>query len=289
MTEPGVRVVVHEGEALVHERFGGLLGVTAGSDRPAQMLELWHEPEDAEAFVAFVGKGVTFDSGGLSLKPPSGMETMKTDMSGAAAVIGAVWAIARLGIPIKVLGITPLADNMPSGSAMKPGDVLTARNGKSIEVLNTDAEGRLLLADALTLATEYEPDAIVELATLTGACKVALGEKIAGGFGNDTDFLDRVVDAGTRVGERIWPMPMPEDYRKLIDSPIADMANTGGRFGGAITAALFLAEFVDERPWVHLDIAGPARWPDTEHYQTKGGSGFGVRTLVSLAGELAGV
>ncbi|MDH3499889.1 MAG: leucyl aminopeptidase [Acidimicrobiia bacterium] len=282
-----VRAVIHEGDALVDQRFGGLLGVAAGSSRPARMLELWYEPDAPKAFMAFVGKGITFDSGGLSLKPAAGMETMKTDMAGAAAVIGAIRAIAQLELPVKVLAITPLTDNMPSGSATKPGDVLTTRNGKTIEVLNTDAEGRLVLADGLTLASEQQPDVIVDLATLTGACKVALGEKIAGGFGTDEAFLERVIAAGRRVGERIWPLPLPDDYRTLIDSPIADMANTGGRFAGAITAALLLREFVDERPWVHVDIAGPARWPDDEHYQTKDGSGFGVRTLVALAQDFA--
>ena len=282
----GVRTVVYSGAELERERFGGLIGVAAGSDRPAHMLELWHEPEDPVAFLAFVGKGITFDSGGLSLKPAAGMETMKTDMSGAAAVIGAVVAIARLGLPVRVMGVTPLSDNMPGGSAIKPGDVLRPRNGKSIEILNTDAEGRLVLADGLTLATEQEPDAIIDLATLTGACKVALGEKIAGGMGTDRELLDRVIESGAKAGERIWPLPLPEDYRTLIDSPIADMKNTGGRFGGAITAALLLREFVDDRPWVHLDIAGPARWPDDEHYQFKGASGFGVRTLVALVEDI---
>lgn len=283
----GFRVVVERGDELVDARYGGLLGVAAGSDRPPAMVQMWHEPDDAAAFVAIVGKGITFDSGGLSLKPAAGMETMKTDMSGAAAVVGAMSAIASLGVPVRVVGITPLTDNMPGGSATKPGDVLTIRNGKTIEVLNTDAEGRLVLADGLSLAVEFDPDVIVDLATLTGACKVALGEKIAGAMGNDDAFVARVQAAGADVGERIWPLPLPDDYRKLIDSPIADMKNTGGRFGGAITAAHLLAEFVDDRPWAHLDIAGPARWPDDEHYQTKGGSGFGVRTLVQLVEDIA--
>ncbi len=288
MEGTSVRAVVHAGAELEERGFGGLVAVGAGSVRPPQLLELWYEPEGATAFLALVGKGITFDSGGLSLKSATGMETMKTDMSGAAAVIGAVAAIARLEIPVKILAVTPLADNMPSGSATKPGDVLTTYNGKTIEVLNTDAEGRLVLADALALAAEYHPDLIVDLATLTGACKVALGEKIAGGFGTSDDVIRRVIGAGSRAGERIWHLPLPQDYRKLIDSQLADMVNTGGRFGGAITAALLLKEFVGEADWVHLDIAGPARWPDDEHYQTKGGSGFGVRTLVALAEELGG-
>ena len=253
------------------------------------MVEFWYEPAEARAFIALVGKGIVFDSGGLSLKPPAAMETMKTDMSGAASVFGAVRAIAALKLPVKVLGITPLTENMPGGGATRPGDVLTARNGKTIEVLNTDAEGRLVLADALALAAESQPDLIVDLATLTGACRIALGDKIAGSWTNDSDWQDRVIRAGASAGERIWPMPLPADYRKNIDSTIADMKNTGNnRYGGAINAALLLAEFVGDVPWVHLDIAGPARWPEDEHYQRQGGSGFGVRTLVELAGHLAG-
>ena len=283
----GLRLVAYDGEALAEGGFGGVLGVAAGSGRPPRLLELWYEPEEATGFVAFVGKGITFDSGGLSLKPAKAMETMKTDMSGAAAVIGAVQAIARLGLPVKVVGLTPLSDNMPGPLATKPGDVLTTRNGKTIEVLNTDAEGRLVLADALALGVEYEPDLIVDLATLTGACKVALGEKIAGLMGNDEGLVRRITRAGEDAGERLWHLPLPDDYRSQIDTPMADMKNIGGRWGGALTAALLLKEFVGEIPWVHLDIAGPARWPKNETYQTQGGSGFGVRTLVSLAKDLA--
>ena len=264
-----------------------MLGVAAGSDRPPRLLEMWHEPQDPEAFVVLVGKGITFDSGGLSLKTAAGMETMKTDMSGAAAVIGAMSAISKLDLNVRVLGLTPLTDNMPGPSATKPGDVLTARNGKTIEVLNTDAEGRLVLADALSLGAEHEPDLMVDVATLTGACKVALGEKIGGVMGNNSDLVDRLVSLGVATGERLWPLPLPDDYRSLIDTPIADMKNTGGRFGGALTAGLLLQEFVADVPWAHLDIAGPARWPDSEHYQTKGGSGFAVRTLVALVEDVA--
>lgn len=285
--EAGFRLVVHDKEALVAGGYGGVLGVAAGSDRPPRLLEMWHEPEDADRLVVLVGKGITFDSGGLSIKPASGMETMKTDMSGAAAVIGAMSAIARLGLGIKVLGLTPLTDNMPGPLATKPGDILTTRNGTTIEVLNTDAEGRLVLADALALGVEHGPIAMIDIATLTGACKVALGEKIGGAMGNDDDLIDRTVSAGDSVGERLWPLPLPDDYRVLVDSPIADMKNTGGRFGGALTAGIILSEFVGDVPWVHLDVAGPARWPENEHYQTKGGSGFGVRTLVALVEDLA--
>jgi leucyl aminopeptidase len=280
--EVGLRVVTYDEDALVEGRFGGVLGVAAGSDRPPRLLEIWHEPENTGGFVALVGKGIIFDSGGLSLKSPANMETMKTDMSGAAVVIAVMEAVARLELPIKVVGITPLTDNMPGGYATKPGDVLRIRNGKTIEVLNTDAEGRLVLADGLSLASEMGPDFIVDIATLTGAAKVALGEKIAAVFGDD-DLARRVIEVGAHAGERFWQLPMPADYRKLIDSKIADMKNTAGRYGGASGAALLLAEFVGEGiPWVHLDIAGPARWPENEHYQSEGGSGFAVRTLIAL-------
>ena len=283
----GLRVVVHDEVALIRGGFGGVLGVAAGSDRPPRLLELWYEPESAAGFIVLVGKGITFDSGGLSLKPAKAMETMKTDMSGAATVIAAMQAIARLALPVKVLGLTPLTDNMPGPLATKPGDVLTTRNGKTIEVLNTDAEGRLVLADALALGAEYEPDMMVDLATLTGACKVALGEKIAGLMGNDDRLVERIARVGREAGERMWHLPLPADYRPLIDTPMADMKNIGGRWGGALTAALLLQEFVGDIPWAHLDIAGPARWPKNEHYQVKGGSGFGVRALVALVADLA--
>jgi leucyl aminopeptidase len=286
--QAGIQVTTLDEEEIAAAGLGGLLGVSAGAHRPARLVQFDYRPEGATGFLAIVGKGIVFDSGGLSLKTAEGMETMKTDMSGAAAVFGAVRAIALLGIPIRVLGITPLTENMPGGGATRPGDILRARNGKTIEVLNTDAEGRLVLADGLSLAAEAEPDLIVDLATLTGACHIALGDKIAGAWSNDQETLDGVLAAAARVGERLWPMPLPDDYRKNIDSDVADMKNSGPRFGGAINAALLLKEFVGEVPWVHLDIAGPARWPEDEHYQTKGGSGFGVRTLVALAEDLAG-
>ena len=287
--QTGMEVTILDEEEIIAEGLGGLLGVSAGAHRPPRLVRFEYQPEGATSFLAIVGKGIVFDSGGLSLKTSEGMETMKTDMSGAAAVFGAVQAIALLGLPIRLLGITPLTENMPGGGATRPGDVLRARNGKTIEVLNTDAEGRLVLADGLSLAAEAEPNLIVDLATLTGACHIALGDKIAGAWSNDRETLDAVLAAGARVGERLWPMPLPDDYRKNIDSDVADMKNTGSRYGGAINAALLLKEFVGEVPWVHLDIAGPARWPEDEHYQTKGGSGFGVRTLVALAEDLADI
>ena len=278
----GLRIKVWDEGEIEAGGLGGLWGVSLGAASPPRLVEFWHEPEGAEAFLAIVGKGIVFDSGGLSLKPPAGMETMKTDMAGAAAVYGAMQAIAELGLPIKVLGIIPLTENMPGGAAQRPGDVLTARNGKTIEVLNTDAEGRLVLADGLSLAVEQEPDLVIDLATLTGACMIALGDKIAGLFGT-VDAAEHVQVAAEAAGERVWSLPLPSDYRKKIDSDVADMKNTGPRYGGAINAALLLKEFVGEVPWAHLDIAGPARASDTEHYVLKGGTGFGVRTMVALA------
>jgi leucyl aminopeptidase len=282
----GLRVKVWDETEIEEGGLGGLHGVSLGAVNPPRLVEFWYEPEGAEAFLAIVGKGIVFDSGGLSIKPAASMETMKTDMAGAAAVFGAMQAIAELGLSVRVLGVTPLTENMTGGAAYRPGDVLVARNGKTIEVLNTDAEGRLVLADGLSLAVEQGPDMIVDLATLTGACHIALGDKIAGLFGT-VDAAERVQEAAEAAGERVWPMPLPSDYRKKIDSDVADMKNTGPRYGGAINAALLLKEFVGDVPWAHLDIAGPARASDTEHYVLKGGTGFGVRTLVALAEALA--
>ncbi len=224
-----------------------------------------------------------FDSGGLSIKTAGGMETMKTDMGGGAAVIAAMSVLRDLGVKARVIGFVPMVENMPSGKAIRPGDVLEIRNRKTVEVLNTDAEGRLILADGLSLATESKPDAIIDLATLTGACVVALGEKIAGLMGNDDAWIDQVRAAADRAGEPVWPLPLPREYRKLLDSEVADLRNIGtGGYGGALTAGLFLQEFVDKRAWAHLDIAGPARAPGDDGELVKGGTGFGVRTLVEL-------
>jgi leucyl aminopeptidase len=247
--------------------------------RPSHPIEV----DGRVPHLALVGKGITFDSGGLSLKTATGMETMKTDMGAAAAVLGAVEAAAALGARIRITAWAPLTENMPGGSATKPGDVLTTRSGKTIEVLNTDAEGRLILADGLTLAVEAAPDAIIDLATLTGAAVVALGREIGALLGNDDDLVGAVRAAGERAGEPLWPLPLPEDYRSHIESEVADMRNMG-RPGqaGSIAAALLLREFVAEVPWAHLDIAGPARSDENTRYLTKGGTGFGVRTLVAL-------
>jgi leucyl aminopeptidase len=278
----GLGIRVFDELEIESERLGGLRGVSLGATNPARLVELRYEPENPRGFLAIVGKGIVFDSGGLSLKTADSMETMKTDMSGAAAVFAAMQAIAALRLQVKVVGIAPLTENMPGGSALRPGDVLEIRNGKTIEVLNTDAEGRLVLADGLSLAAEHRPDLIVDVATLTGAIQIALGDKIAGLFGTDS-AVTAVSEAAAAAGERVWRMPLPEDYRKNIDSDVADMKNTGSRYGGAINAALLLKEFVGDIPWAHLDIAGPARAADAEHYIPKGGTGFGVRTIVELA------
>lgn len=285
--ENGIEIKVYDEDEIEAEGFGGLKAVSLGATNPPRMVVLEYRPEGATKSLALVGKGIVFDSGGLSIKPAAGMETMKTDMSGAAAVFGAVQAIAQLGIPVNVTGIAPLTENMTGGAAQRPGDIFSARNGKTVEVLNTDAEGRLVLADGLALAVEDEPDLIVDIATLTGACMVALGKKVAGLFSYDDAAVATVEGAARRAGEKVWRLPFEEDYRSKLDSPIADIKNIGDRFGGAITAALFLAEFTDERPWVHVDIAGPARAEGDDGYITKGGTGFSVSTLVAVAEDLA--
>jgi len=284
----GVDAEVWDVDRLRTERMGGILGVGLGSDRPPCLVHLRYAPERPAARLALVGKGIVFDTGGISIKPAERMEEMKGDMAGAAAVLAATIAVARLGLAVEVSTYAALAENMPSGTAQRPGDVVTTRNGKTIEVINTDAEGRLVLADALALAAESNPDLIVDLATLTGACKVALGPRIAGVFGSADEVVDRIVTAARSAGERVWPLPTPRDHRSMIDSDVADMKNTGGgRYGGAIAAALLLAEFPGNVPWAHLDIAGPAFAEKAEHYIPKGGTGFGVRTLVELAEMMA--
>jgi leucyl aminopeptidase len=263
---------------------GCLLGVSKGSDNPPRLVILRYEPASARGSIAWVGKGITFDSGGLSLKSGEGMMTMKCDMAGAAAVLGAMSALPALAPKVAVTAYLCLAENMPSGRAIRPGDVLTARNGTTIEVLNTDAEGRLVLADGLSLAAEAEPDAIVDLATLTGAAKAALGPRIAAVLGNDEGFVDQVRGAAARADEAMWPLPLPQEYRKMIDSQVADIRNiSGGGSPGALTAGLFLQEFVAGLPWAHLDIAGPAWVDDEDALGPRGGTGYGVRTLLALA------
>jgi len=280
----GLKARVFAGEQLVRARMGGVLGVGNGSERPPRFLRLEYAPPRPRGTLALVGKGVVFDSGGLSLKTAGGMETMKTDMSGAAAVIAAMSTLRDLGVKARVIGYVPLVENMPSGSAMRPGDVLTMRNGKTVEVLNTDAEGRLILADALSLAGEEGADAIIDLATLTGAVTMALGDKIAGLMGSDDGWVDQVRSAAERAGEKVWHLPLPDEYRHNLDSEVADLRNiSSGGGAGTLTAGLFLKEFAGDTPWAHLDIAGTARSSSDDADTSKGGTGYGVRTLVELA------
>ncbi|HZM42332.1 MAG TPA: leucyl aminopeptidase [Acidimicrobiales bacterium] len=281
-------VEVLDREAIEEEGLGGLLGVNRGSTEEPRFVQLsWNPDRTPRGTVALVGKGITFDSGGLSLKTADGMIGMKGDMAGAAAVLATFSALETVHPPVRVLGFLPLTDNMPGGDATRVGDVLRIRNGKTVEVLNTDAEGRLVLADALSLASEAEPDAIVDLATLTGACMVALGMKVAGLMGNHEGFMDQVRAAADAEAEPVWPLPLPEDMRRQIDSEVADMKNVAGaRWGGALIAGVFLQEFVaDGTPWAHLDIAGPADADEDDGLTRKGGTGFGVRTLLRLLSD----
>jgi leucyl aminopeptidase len=277
----GVTVSVKDERALAREGFGGIVGVGQGADHPPRLVELRYRPRGASGKVVLVGKGITFDSGGLSLKPPDGMKTMKTDMSGAAAVVGTMSALADLDVKVAVTGYLATAENMPSGRATRPGDVLTMKNGKTVEVLNTDAEGRLVMADALAVGAAAKPDAIVDVATLTGACMIALGTRYAGLMGNDEALAAELLEAAGEAGEPAWRLPLPPEYHREIESDIADLKNVGDRYGGALVAGLFLQEFVDGRPWVHLDIAGPARSDSEDGYLGKGSTGAAVRTLLS--------
>ncbi|MFJ4533346.1 leucyl aminopeptidase [Streptomyces nigrescens] len=287
--EFGLKFEVLDEKALKKGGYGGLLGVGQGSQAPPRLVRIAYTHSKASKTLALVGKGITYDSGGISLKPAGHNETMKCDMSGAAAVFSAVVAAARLGLEVNVTGWLALAENMPSGSATRPGDVLRMYSGKTVEVLNTDAEGRLVLADALTRASEESPDAIVDVATLTGAMVLALGHRTFGIMANDDAFRTSVHEIAEEVGEQSWPMPMPSELRKGMDSPVADLANMGERMGGGLVAGLFLKEFIGEGiPWAHLDIAGPAFHEGAPWgYTPKGGTGSAVRTLVRLAERTA--
>jgi leucyl aminopeptidase len=301
--QAGLRAEILDEKSILELGLGGLLAVNKGSVHPPRLLKLVYEPEadspddladeptgapprnsgpDDLETVALVGKGITFDSGGLSLKPADAMDGMKMDMAGAAAVIAAMCTLADLDVRVRVVSFTPMTDNMTGGDAQRPGDVYTARSGMTVEVLNTDAEGRLILGDALSLAVEEKSIAIIDLATLTGACMVALGERIAGLLSNDDTLAEQVAAAAEEAGERVWRLPLPPDYRKQLDSDVADIKNIGTRYGGTLTAGLFLKEFVKDVPWVHLDIAGPAWAKEPDGVNPKGGTGFGVRTLARL-------
>ncbi len=285
----GLRVDVMDDKALRKGGYGGILGVGQGSSSPPRLISLRYTAPKATRSIAFVGKGITFDSGGLSIKSSQAMEWMKADMSGAAAVLGAMVAIATLEPGVNVTGWLPTAENMPSGTAIRPSDVLTMYGGKRVEVINTDAEGRLVLADAIVRACEDKPEILVDVATLTGSQMVALGTRTAGVMANDDELRAAVVDAAERAGEAMWPMPLPEELRKSIDSEIADISNMGDKYGGMLVAGLFLREFVAAGvKWAHLDIAGPA-WNLAEPYgyTPKGGTGAAVRTLVQLAEDVA--
>jgi leucyl aminopeptidase len=283
----GLTVEVLDEKALRKGGFGGVLGVGQGSANPPRLVHVSHRGGGPK--VALVGKGITFDSGGLSLKPAAAMEEMKSDMGGAAAVLAAMTAIAQLELPVDVDAWIPMAENMPSGTAIRPSDVLTMYGGKRVEVNNTDAEGRLILADAITRACEDSPDVLLDVATLTGAQLVALGARTAGVMANDDALRTSVVDAAGRAGESMWGMPLPAELRKGLDSDIADLVNTGPREGGMLTAGLFLKEFVaDGVRWAHLDIAGPAyNSGDAYGYTPHGGTGAAVRTFVQLMEDLA--
>jgi leucyl aminopeptidase len=284
-----LKVEVMDEKALAAGGYGGILGVGQGSANPPRLVRITYRPFRAKHHVALVGKGITFDSGGLSLKPPDAMPKMKCDMAGAAAVVAAVVAIAKLGPRVAVTAYAPMAENMPSGSAQRPSDVLTIRGGKTVEVLNTDAEGRLVLADALVRAGEDRPDLVVDIATLTGACVIALGTRVSGIMANDDRLLHQMHGVSERAGEQMWPLPLPNELREKLDSPVADIANAGAKWGAALAAGVFLQDFVaDGLAWAHLDIAGTAFNSDPAYgYTPKGATGSGVRTLVQIVEDVA--
>jgi len=281
-------ISVLDDKALRQKKFGALLAVAAGSENKPRLVVLEYRSRGAGKTIALVGKGVTFDSGGLNLKPGSSMEDMKSDMSGAAAVAATMITLAKLKPKVNVVGVMPIVENMPSGSATRPGDIVRSYAGKTVEVGNTDAEGRLILIDAMAYAIKmYKPDTLIDLATLTGACLVALGEKIAGLFSTDDTLADIVLESGEKTRERCWRLPLPEDYKEMLKSDFADLKNIGNtRWGGAITAALFMGEFTEGTRWAHIDIAGPAYSNKESAYCGAGATGFGVRLLCDLIEKL---
>ena len=277
----GLKVSVKNDAWLEQQKFGAMLAVGQGSSAKPRLVTIEYVPKNSKKTLVLVGKGVTFDSGGINLKPSGSIETMKMDMAGAAAVAGTMMAVARFKPNVKVVGVMPLVENMPSGAAIRPGDIIRSYAGKTIEIGNTDAEGRLILIDAIAWAIKkYQPDTMIDLATLTGACVIALGEKIAGVFSNDKKLSDAIVASGENTHERCWPLPLPDDYKELLKNDFADLNNiSSGRWGGAITAALFLSEFIGDTNWAHIDIAGPAWASKASDYCGAGGTGFGVRLL----------
>jgi leucyl aminopeptidase len=283
--EANLDVEILDEDDIARLRMGMLLGVARGSAEPPRVLVMRHTAPGANArpMLGLVGKGITFDTGGISIKPADGMERMKDDMAGGAAVIGAMRAISLLNAPINVVGVVPMTENMPGGRAMKPGDILTSASGKTVEVLNTDAEGRLILGDGLWYAQQLGATHLVDVATLTGACVVALGRAASGLFGQPEQWVDLVRRTANRAGDRCWPLPLFDEYREQIKSEIADMVNVGGRPAGVCTAAMFIREFVGDLPWAHLDIAGTAWAEENKPWQPKGATGVAVRTLAELA------
>jgi leucyl aminopeptidase len=285
VNEGGARFEILDDQQIADLGMGLLLGVARGSSEPPRLMVFRHQPAGAKPggpVLGLVGKGITFDTGGISIKPADGMERMKDDMAGGAAVACAMRAISLLGAPTTVIGVVPTTENMPGGRAIKPGDILKSAEGKTVEVINTDAEGRLILGDGLWYARQLGATHLVDVATLTGACVVALGKSITGLFGTPDDWVERVRRVATRAGDRVWPMPVVDDYREQLKSDIADISNTGGRPAGSITAALFLKEFTGGLPWVHLDIAGTAWAEEAKPYMPKGPTGVAVRTLAEL-------
>jgi len=284
----GLSIEVLEKERMTKLGMGGLLGVSQGSQQPPKFIILGYKGKPTtDIDLVLAGKGITFDSGGISIKPSEGMADMKGDMAGGASVMATLMAVARLKPKINVTALVPATENLPSGTAMKPGDIIKAMNGETIEVLNTDAEGRLILADALSYAVKLKAKAIIDAATLTGACMVALGKICTGVFSNNQELADKVLAAGKEAGELSWQLPMFEEYREQLKSDIADIKNIGNRYGGAITAAKFLADFVGDTPWVHLDIAGPADSDKEKGYLVKGATGIPVRTFINLVLDMA--
>ncbi len=279
----GLELTVLDRKQMQELGMGALLGVAQGSGQPPKFIVLNYKGSDSPASdVALIGKSITFDSGGISLKPSEGMGEMKGDMAGGAAVMAAISALAQLKANANVMAIVPATENLPSGDALKPGDILTSMSGKTIEIISTDAEGRLTLADAMTYAKKHGAKAMVDVATLTGACRIALGDICTGAFGNNQELIDKMIVSATEAGERVWQMPMYEEYKEQNKSEVADIKNTGNRYAGAITAAQFLAEFAGDTPWVHLDIAGTNMSEKERNYQVKGATGVPVRTLVNF-------
>lgn len=279
--EGGLKCSVLDKEEMERRGMGGILAVSSGSEEPPKFIHLTYEPKKKpKKTIAIVGKGITFDTGGLCIKPRDSMRTMKMDMSGAACVLGVMKAISKLNPSVRVHGLIPASENMPGSKAYKPDDIIRTLSGKTVEVIDTDAEGRIVLSDALSYAVGLKTDEIVDLATLTGACIVALGNYTAGLMGNDERLTDRIIKAADAAGEKVWRLPMDDELRKDIESDVADVKNVGSRYGGAIAGAMFLEKFVDDTPWAHLDIAGPSFFEKGTDFYPKGGTGFGVRTII---------